>query len=278
MSALSLHVDEPVARRRHRAVVLDTPAQPAWDPADEGSVWAANAAGDRSARDHLLKQHYDLVRRVAGRLHARLGNRHELGDLIGAAVFGLIDAVEKYNPSLGHPFRAYATSRIRGAILDDVRANDCAPRSVRTQVRDVHDARAELEAALQRHPALPEIATHLGVDVRHLSRTLADARAMHLAALDEPTVHGMTLADVIAEPGSDPAEMLDRVVRTRLLAEALEAMRDDRVKLVLVLYYFERMPLADIGALLGVTESRACQLHRAGLKTLRESITWAEAA
>lgn len=269
------------ARRPHRAnhgshLTLVPP--PPYDPADLTTVWAAHWAGDRSAREQLIVHFHRIVRAVAKRMHARLGRHNDLDDLVSAGVLGLIDAVDRAEPGIIGGFEAYAATRIRGAIIDEIRALDWAPRSVRAHARDIAAATRDLATALQREPTWHEVASHLGVDPRRLEQTLADVAALHLADLDDPLGDGLTMASTIKQPDADPADIVDRQLDLHLLATALSRLPDDRVKLVLALFYFERLPMREIGHALNVSESRVSQMHHQGLRALRRSLERATAA
>lgn len=269
------------ARRPHRTnhgTHLTLVPPPPYDPADLTSVWAAHWAGDRSAREHLIVHFHRIVRAVAKRMHARLGRHNDFDDLVSAGVIGLIDAVDRAEPGVIGGFETYAAARIRGAIIDEMRALDWAPRSVRAHARDIAAATRDLGTALQREPTRREVASHLRVDQRRLEQTLADVAALHLADLDDPLGDGITVASTISQPDADPADIVDREADRHLLACALEGLPDDRIKLVLALFYFERLPMREIGHALDVSESRVSQMHHQGLRALRRSIERATAA
>lgn len=258
--------DEP-APQRPRAVHL---ARVRWDARDMGAVWAAHHDGDRTAREHLIVHHQRLVTAVAAGLHRRLGRHHELADLVSAGVFGLIDAIDRYDPSQVATFEPYAKMRIRGSILDELRHMDWAPRTLRATARDIEAARVELEADLHRHPTRAEVAAHLGVSEQHVTQAVAGAEAARVNALDYALGDGTgTLADTIAQPGADPAERIDDLIDTALMSRAFTYIPCERTKLVLVLHYFERMSTTEIGSILGVTSSRISQMHHAGLAAMR---------
>lgn len=224
-----------------------------------------------SARDRLVLHYCPLVKYVAGRVGTGLPAHVDIADLIQAGIFGLVDAIERFEPDRGLRFEPYAIRRIRGAILDDLRAQDWVPRSVRSRAREVEHTMERLEAKLHRSASDAEVAGALGITVGELRELFAQLRLTSVVALDELLAAGRggslaeTLADRCAE---DPVlAMEDRETR-RLLAEAIAQLRD-RDRTVVTLYYFENLTLAEIGRVLGVTESRASQLHTGAVLRLR---------
>ena len=204
----------------------------------------------------------------------------EFGDLVSYGMFGLLDALAKFDPARDSAFEAYAFGRVRGAIIDEMRADDWAPRSVRAKARAINRAQDELTTALHRTPTRTELAAHLDLNAHRLSRDLADIAGLCVAPIDAHAggARGWSIAETLADPGSDPAEAHDDAATSALLVHALQTMNDERVRLVLVLHYFENRTLAEIGERLGVTESRISQLHHKGLRTLRRQMDQATAA
>jgi RNA polymerase sigma factor for flagellar operon FliA len=204
----------------------------------------------------------------------------DVADLVQSGIFGLVDAIEKFDPDRGHRFEAYATQRIRGAILDELRAQDWVPRSVRGRAREIERALEGLGAQLQRAPTDGELADELGIELAELKRTYERLRMTSVLALDELMITDRgsgSLADTLRDHGAaDPVTaLLDHDTR-RQLAEAV-AQLAEKERTVVSLYYFENRTLAEIGRALGVTESRACQLHtRAVLRLRRRMLIGAE--
>ena len=240
------------------------------------SLWSVfKESGDRAARDRLILHYAPLVTMVAGRVGAGLPSTVEQADLVSYGMFGLIDDITRYEPTRDVKFESYAMSRIRGAIIDELRAIDWIPRSVRTKARAVDRAYAELEGELRRQPSEQEVAGRLQMPVTELRAIFTQLSTVNVAALDELLGSGsergdsLSLIDTLHDPGAtDPAQNVEVQETKVLLARAIERL-GEREKLLLVLYYYEGMTLAEIGRVLGVTESRISQMHTAAMLRLR---------
>jgi RNA polymerase sigma factor for flagellar operon FliA len=242
-------------------------------PVEPGVLWGEYVrCGARDHRDRLVLHYEPLVRQVAGRVGTRLPPHVELADLIQAGVFGLIDAIERFEPSLGIRFESYAAQRIRGAILDELRAQDWVPRVIRNRARELAKARESVEARLQRSATPAELAGELGVGPAEVFGILSQIQVISLDALDEwaaATGSTVTLAETLAQDDSDPTTVLEARETSRLLALSF-AQLPERDHQVLWSYYVENLTLAEIGRRLGVTESRVCQLRARAVARLRE--------
>jgi RNA polymerase sigma factor for flagellar operon FliA len=232
-----------------------------------------------SARDALILNYSPLVKYVAGRVAVGLPNTIEQSDLISYGIFGLIDAIEKYEPSRGIKFETYAISRIRGAIIDELRAIDWVPRSVRFKAREIEKAYAALENKLKRPPSDAEMAEEMGVSGDELNRIYSQLSNVSLVALDElMSVDGdrgekLSLVETLEDTKTaGPMESVENEEMKRILAESINRL-PEREKMVVTLYYFEGLTLAEIGQVLGVTESRICQMHTKAVLALRSRIT-----
>ncbi|MCB9684808.1 MAG: FliA/WhiG family RNA polymerase sigma factor [Alphaproteobacteria bacterium] len=218
----------------------------------------------------LVAEHYPLACAIARRTHARLPKGVDLDDLIGTAVMGLIEAVERYDPSRGVCFRSYAKHRIQGSILDSLRATDWVPRAVRRRAQALEQARSSLSERLGRAPTLAELAEHLGTDTDGAHAFVANSDTRPLLSLDAPTDDGTgaPLADLVAADGT-PEERAERAELRRITLSAIERL-PEREKVSIVLFYFHELSLKEVGEVLGVTESRACQLNGQGIVRLRQ--------
>ncbi len=212
----------------------------------------------------------DLVKRVAYNMARRLPARVDVRDLIGAGTIGLLDAMNKYDPTQNDNFEAYAEIRIRGAILDELRGLDWVPRSVRQKSHKIERATRELEGELGRHPTDEEMAGHLKVKLGEYFNLLNDVRSITVLSLDDLLGGaGAPSATAALEVPEDSAvEQLCRRATASAVAAAIEQL-PERERLVLSLYYLEGLKLKDIGEILGVTESRVCQIHGHAINRLK---------
>jgi RNA polymerase sigma factor for flagellar operon FliA len=245
---------------------------------DAGIVALWQAYGqhrDATLRDRLLLHYAPLVKYVAGRVGTGLPAHVDIADLVQSGVFGLWDAISRFEPERGLKFETYAMQRIRGAILDELRAQDWVPRSVRSRARDVERALERLESRLQRSATDAEVAVELGVSVADLREQLTSGIALdELMAVGRG---GTSIAETLPDDAAqEPGAVLDSVESRRLLAEAVSQLTD-RDQVVVSLYYFENLTLAEIGRVLGVTESRVCQLHTRAVLRLRSKLLEASA-
>jgi RNA polymerase sigma factor FliA len=236
-------------------------------------------SGDRAIRDRLILTYAPLVKYVAGRLGSGLPAHVDDGDLVSYGLLGLISAIERYDPERDVKFETYAIARIRGAIIDELRAMDWVPRSVRSRARDIERAIAELEAKIGRAPTDEEIAEKLGLSVEELDESLSEIARSSIAALDELwTVSGsggeqVALIDTIEDSEApDPQGALSQTELREAIADAI-ARLPEREKLVVTLYYYEELTLREIGEVLGVTESRVSQLHTKAILRLKARLS-----
>jgi len=238
------------------------------------ALWEAYAAThDPDIRERLILQYSPMVKYVASRVGAGMPASVDHGDLVSYGIFGLMDAIDKYDLDKGFKFETYAITRIRGAIIDELRSNDWVPRSVRANARKIERAIAALEAQHQRSPTELEIADHLGVTEAELADMLTKISLTNVAALDDAMSSrdgdATRVVDTIEDlHAPQPEELLDRQATRELLAESIQRL-SERERTVLGLYYFEGMTLAQIGEILGVTESRVCQIHTKSVLSLR---------
>jgi RNA polymerase sigma factor FliA len=230
------------------------------------------------AREKLIVHYAPLVKYVASRVATGLPANVEQADLVSYGIFGLIDALEKFDPAREIKFETYAIPRIRGAIIDELRSLDWVPRSVRFKAREVEKAYAELEARLKRAPSDPEVAQHLGVSLQELHDIVTQISFVTITALEEVVSAGaergesLSLLDTLADFGAaDPSSGLEGNETRAILSAAIDSL-SEREKFVITLYYFEGLTLAEIGDVLGVTESRVCQIHTKAVGQLRNNL------
>ena len=237
------------------------------------------ARQDPALRDRLIVTYAPLVKYVAGRLGSGLPAHVDDEDLVSYGLLGLIGAIERYDPDRDVKFETYAIARIRGAIIDELRALDWVPRSVRSRARDIERAIAELEAKLGRVPTDEEIAQKLGLTEDELNESLSEIARSSIAALDELwTISGssgdqVALIDTIEDTEApDPQGALSQTELREAIADAI-ARLPEREKLVVTLYYYEELTLREIGEVLGVTESRVSQLHTKAILRLKARLS-----
>ena len=237
---------------------------------------------DKAVRERLILTYAPLVKYVAGRIGSGLPAHVDEGDLVSYGLLGLIGAIERYDPDRDIKFETYAIARIKGAIIDELRALDWVPRSVRSRAREIERAIVELEAKLGTAPDDEQIAEKIGITVAELEESLSDISRSSIAALDELwSVSGegdqISLLDTIEDTtGPRPADALDETELRETLADAI-ARLPEREKLVVTLYYYEELPLREIGEVLGVTESRVSQLHTKAILRLKARLSGAAA-
>jgi RNA polymerase sigma factor for flagellar operon FliA len=241
-------------------------------------LWA-NYVADREPglRDRLILHYAPLVKYVAGRVGSGLPAHVEQADLVSYGTFGLIDAITRFEPTREVKFESYAMARIRGAIIDELRNTDWIPRSVRMKARQFERTVAELEARLHRTPTDEEVADDMDMDVEEIRKFLGQLSLVNVVALDELLTDddgggSPRLGDTLRDSSAlDPQAMAEHGEARQLLARAVEQL-PEREKVVVSLYYFEGLTLADIGRVLGVTESRICQLHTKAVLHLRTKL------
>jgi RNA polymerase sigma factor for flagellar operon FliA len=234
--------------------------------------------GDEGARERLVVAYSPMVKFVAGRLGAGLPSHVEDADLISYGLVGLIGAIERFEPERGIKFETFAMTRIRGAIIDELRSLDWVPRSVRSRAREIEAAQAKLEHELQRAPTEAELASKLNMTEEELQSALLEIANSSVYALDElwtvsdSSGDQVSLLDTIADDSAaDPQEALASTEVKDLLTEAIGGL-PEREQLVVALYYYENLTLREIGEVLGVTESRVSQLHTKAVMRLKSSL------
>lgn len=228
---------------------------------------------DPSVREQLIVAHMQLVRYVASRMLPSLHSSVELQDLVSYGMFGLIDAIERFDLAYKVKFQTFASYRIQGAINDEMRAQAWEPRSVRSRFRQVQTAASDLEHTLGRAPTEEEVATLVGADVAELRRIEGEMRAARVHSLSTPLrdTEGMSLEDVIV--GMDLGDVDPQINEMRaMLATAMSRLPvNERVLLQLI--YVERMRLKDIAGVLHVTDSWVSHLHTRSLVSLQRTLT-----
>ncbi|WNM30529.1 RNA polymerase sigma factor WhiG [Streptomyces sp. Li-HN-5-11] len=246
-------------------------------PSTLDELWRSyKATGDDRLREQLILHYSPLVKYVAGRVSVGLPPNVEQADFVSSGVFGLIDAIEKFDIDREIKFETYAITRIRGAMIDELRALDWIPRSVRQKARNVERAYVTLEARLRRTPTEAEVAAEMGIPVDELHAVFSQLSLANVVALEE-LLHvggedGLSFMDTLEDTAADnPVEVAEDRELRRFLARAINTL-PEREKTVVTLYYYEGLTLAEIGNVLGVTESRVSQIHTKSVLQLRAKL------
>ncbi len=233
---------------------------------------------DAKLREKLIMQYASLVKYVAGRVAINTPPQVEFDDLVGYGILGLIDAIEKFNLNQGFTFKTYATARIRGRIIDELRIIDWLPRSVRKKTKQLADAYESLEYKLNRPATDEEVAEFLGIRMDTFYQMLATVKGISLISLNdlsaieednEEVFHNT----VLPMSYKTPATIVEKEETKRLLIEAIYRLPENE-RMVISLYYYEDLTLREIGEVIGVTESRISQLHTKALLRLRRYLKW----
>ena len=245
---------------------------------EEKELWERyKKAGDDAAREALILYHMRVVKFIAGRMAIHVPSSVEMDDLVGWGIMGLLDALEKFDPGQEIKFSTYASIRIRGAIIDQIRTLDWAPRSLRAMARKVGQTRDTLRHQKGGEPSHSEIADAMGTTEEHVEDTVAQLQTAHVLSLDdyqmfsdsEGETRKVDVPDNKRIPGPD--QVAERGEKMEFVVDAILELPDQQQK-VLNLYYYENLTLKEIGAVLEVTESRVCQIHSAAVKRLRKAM------
>jgi len=225
-----------------------------------------------STRHQFILKHFSLVEHVARKLYQRLPNYIEIDELIAVGAVGLIDAANRYQDDRGVPFERYAEIRIQGSMIDFLRQQDWVPRSVRERARDLESRKNNLTKELGRAPTAREVAKSYGLSLMEYRSKETQSQILSLVSAETPIGEdGCSIGDLMANPMPDQLSLLENEERTLMLNRALERL-DLEDRHLLRRSFFQEHTLKDIGAELGVTESRACQLRQRALRRLRKQL------
>jgi RNA polymerase sigma factor for flagellar operon FliA len=226
---------------------------------------------DPATKEQLILEYADLIKYVAGRLSIYFGSNVEYDDLVGYGVFGLIDAIEKFDPEKKVKFETYASLRIRGAIIDSIRDQDWAPRSLRKKGKELERAYFEVENMLGRSASDLEIADHMGISVEELNKLLQEVNMSQMISLEDylDQNHEAGLDTLTTEHDSGrPEQRMEVVELKETLADAIEKL-PEKERMVVTLYYYEELTLKEISYIMKVSESRISQLHTKAILRMR---------
>ena len=241
------------------------------------SLWSDfKRTGARTLRNQLIIYYTPFVKYVAGRVLAGMPRHFDEDDLVSYGIIGLIDAIERFEPDRNLRFETYAVPRIKGAIIDELRAIDWVPRSVRTKARAVDHAITHLESTLGRTPTDAEVAAQLEMTPDAFNKALRKISSVSMIALDEVQRSGersdrSTLGETLPDRAQGPLEVFEAKESKEALRVAVHRM-PERERAVLMMYYYDGLTLTEIGGVLGVTESRVCQIHTKALRQLRSKL------
>ncbi|MDP3439155.1 MAG: RNA polymerase sigma factor FliA [Azonexus sp.] len=227
-------------------------------------------AAGQPDREQLVQRFVPLVKRIAYHLMARLPANVQFDDLVQNGMLGLLDAMDRFEDGFGAQFETYATQRIRGAMLDGLRENDWLPRNLRRELRRIEGAINALEHTHGRAPSERELAETLGMSLAEYQKTLQDARGHQLVYFDDFAGEGDEdfLERHFTDNDADPSNILEDKNVKASLVKAIDRL-PEREKLMMALYYEQELNLREIGEVMGVTESRICQLHTQAIARLR---------
>ncbi len=246
------------------------------DPETVAKMWRDFIAdrSNKTLRNALIEQYLPLVRYHAERVWSRLPDEVDLDDLVSSGIFGLMDAIDAYDPERGVKFETYCVPRIRGAMLDELRSMDWVPRLVRSRARKLSEANKELSNKLGRLPTQEELASHLKMDKSELARVMTDANAVNLVSLNKKWFETDGSKDVSEidlvedERSEDPTSRMQKADIIRMVTKGLS--RNERM--IIILYYYEEMTMKEVGATLDLSESRVSQMHSAIIARLQQQL------
>lgn len=222
-------------------------------------------------KERLIIEYSPIVKFVAGRLLVHVGQHVEYDDLVGYGIFGLIDAIDKFDLDKGVKFETYASLRIKGAIIDNIRKMDWVPRTLRQKNKEFEQVNAKLEAELGREPTDEEVAEKLNISVAEVREMMKSAAILSLVSLDDYLEQNHESAFGQRAQGDTPEEHLDKKELHKMLTETIEALTE-KEKMVVTLYYFEELTLKEISGIMGVSESRISQIHSKAILRMQRKL------
>jgi RNA polymerase sigma factor for flagellar operon FliA len=246
---------------------------------NEDELWREyRKTKNKRIREILCKQYGPLVKWVAGKVAQGMPKNVEFDDLVSCGTFGLLDAIEKFDPDKGVKFKTYAATRIRGAIFDELRASDWVPRSVRQQIKEFEEAMSHLESELGRTPTDVEIAAYLKIDSAEYTKRMLKMSNIQIVSLEENWHSGddtekISIGDAVQAPKTyNPDVIAERNEIIRIVFNVIQEL-PEKEKQVMILYHYEDLTLKDIGRIMGITESRVSQLHTKAMLRIRVKLT-----
>jgi len=241
---------------------------------DMERIWKSYSATKSAAlRENLIIEYAPLVKLVAGRLLMHVGQYVDFEDLTSYGIFGLIDAIDKYDPGKGIKFETYASIRIRGAIIDSIRKLDWVPRSLRAKNKQLEQVFADLTVELGREPKDEEVADKLSISLQEAQELIRKSAVVSLVSLDDylEQNHDGGVFNLSLNQMDNPENSIEAMETKQALADAIDQL-SDKEKKVITLYYFEELTLKEISAVLGVSESRVSQIHTKAILVLKAKL------
>lgn len=240
-------------------------------PATLDKLWEAYIENRTPALKEKLILHYaPLVKYVAGRLMVHVGQHVELDDLVGYGIFGLLDAIDKFDNAKGVKFETYASFRIRGAIIDHIRKMDWIPRTLRQKNKQMEQLYSKMEEELGRQPSDDELAEKLNLSIEETQELIKKSSVLSLVSLDDfmEQNYESSFSPLVSNRTDSPEEQAERQERKEMLADAIANLAE-KEKLVVTLYYFEDLTLKEISSIMKVSESRVSQIHTKAISRLQ---------
>ncbi|QEK12248.1 FliA/WhiG family RNA polymerase sigma factor [Crassaminicella thermophila] len=227
--------------------------------------------GDKKIKEQLIIKYIDLVKIIAGRLYVNYGNNIEFDDLVSYGIFGLLDAIDKFDPSKNVKFETYACIRIRGSIIDQLRALDWIPRSVRQKYKKIEDAYKSIENKLGRSAKDEEVALELNISLNELSTLIAEVHSFSVISLEEKILNNANFTIIDDDINIEPQAFLDQEEIKKILLDLVNEL-PEKEKKIISLYYYSELTYKEISTILGVSESRISQLHTKAIIKLKSKL------
>lgn len=244
---------------------------------DIGNLWARySKERTLELKNELVLYYIDRVKSIVLRMIPNYKGYGNYDDMLSCGILGLMDAIEKYDTSRQVKFEYYAAMRIKGEIIDNIRKQDWAPSSLRRKIKAITDAYSELENKLHREPSDDEVAQHLGMEEEELQKTLEKSQMFNVVYFEEMTQEDYPWESTV----QDNNESMEEKIESREMVKILETLIEnlpEKEKLVVTLYYYEEMTLKEIARVMGVSESRASQIHSKAVMKLRTKMQYAQA-
>ena len=227
---------------------------------------------DKKIKDELIILYIDLVKHIAGRLYNNYGKNVEYEDLVSYGIFGLLDAIDKYDPLKNVKFETYAYIRIRGAIIDQLRSLDWIPRSIRQKHKKIEKAYIVLENKLGRNPDDVEVAEYLKISLAELNNIFAEISSLSIVSLEEKIMSNANFAIVAEDIDYNPEECIEREEVKNILIKGLDTL-SEREQKIIRLYYYSELTYKEISNILNISESRISQIHTKSIMKLKSKLS-----